>query len=61
MVNEQGDVIKWITKIHGGMYKNWVRDEGPIVHHNIYLRPRFLFVRFRLYYQELRRPPALGN
>ena len=43
-VNEQGDVIKWITEIHGGMYKIWVRDEEPIVHHKIYLPPRFLFV-----------------
>ena len=60
-VKEQGDVINWITEIHGGRYKNWVRDEGPIVHHNIYLRPRSLFVGFQLYYRELRRPPALGN
>ena len=31
MVSEQGDLINWITEIHGGMYKNWMRDEGRIV------------------------------
>jgi hypothetical protein len=24
MVNEQTDLINWITEIHGGMYKNLV-------------------------------------